>query len=52
MTDSCYFLGTNQGFNFDEARDYCINTWGAQLTSVHSEEENDFIVGLAPEENQ
>ena len=51
-TDSCYFLGINLGLNGNDAEAYCVNTWGATLASIHSNAENDFIVGLAPEEDQ
>lgn len=52
VTDSCYLLEPTFGGNFDDARDYCVNTWGANLASIHSDAENDFVVGLGPEENE
>uniref|UniRef100_A0AC34FYG5 C-type lectin domain-containing protein n=1 Tax=Panagrolaimus sp. ES5 TaxID=591445 RepID=A0AC34FYG5_9BILA len=41
-TDSCYFLLFNEARTWNESENQC-NSYGAHLTSIHSEEESIFV---------
>lgn len=50
FTQSCYFLGVDMGLTYPLAADYCV-TQQSTLASIHSSEENAFIVGMTPYED-
>lgn len=45
MNNSCYLVGYNHQTERDQAQKMCEND-GANLASIHSQEENDFIFQL------
>ena len=43
--DYCYYLQTGMSFDYEVAKSWCKER-GAEMASVHSAEENDFVFSL------